>query len=270
MGEIGFGMSSRRLFLGGTAAAAAMAVGGAWVVGRRGTPPVERWTLRLAEDRGAFANDWLTARYSFSFSRYRDPAHMGFRGLRVMNEDYIGAGRGFRLHPHDNMEIVTYVLEGALQHEDTLGNGAVIEPGVVQHMSAGTGIRHAETNPSAVVDTHLYQIWITPNQRDVAPGYGEVAIAREGALRLVASGRPAEGAVRLHADADLYNTVLKPGHTARYEALPGRGTWIQVVRGAVTLNGRRLVRGDGASTTEPGLVELRGEEPAEVLVFDLA
>lgn len=263
-------MTTRRNLLVGGAASTLLAVGGGLVVGRSGVPAIDGWTLRLAEDRGAFANDWLTARYSFSFSKYRDPAHMGFRGLRVMNEDYIAAGRGFRLHPHDNMEIVTYVLEGALQHEDTLGNGAVIEPGVVQHMSAGTGIRHAETNPSARVDTHLYQIWILPNERGVAPGYGEVAIAREGALRRVASSRSEPGAVLLHADAEIYNAVLKPGQTVRYEAHPGRGTWVQVARGAVTLNGKRLVRGDGASTSEPGLVEIRGEELAEVLVFDLA
>ncbi|TNE86187.1 MAG: pirin family protein [Deltaproteobacteria bacterium] len=226
--------------------------------------------MRLAEDRGAYANDWLNTRYSFSFSKYRDPMHMGFRNLRVMNEDYIGAGRGFRLHPHDNMEIVTYVLEGALQHEDTLGNGAVIEPGIVQQMSAGTGIRHAETNPSARVDTHLYQIWIVPDVRGVTPSYGEVAIAREGALRLVASGAGGEGAVRIHADADLYNAVLRPGQVVRYEARPGRGTWVQVARGSVSLNGQRLVSGDGAHTDDPGLVEIRGEESAEVLLFDLA
>lgn len=260
-------MLSRRHLLVGTASAAAL---GGIVIARSDVPLVERWTLRRSEDRGSFDNDWLHARYSFSFSRYRDPANLRFRGLRVMNEDVIEAGRGFSLHPHDNMEIVTYLLDGALQHEDTLGNGAIIEPGVVQQMSAGSGIRHAETNPSRSKSTHLLQIWILPDVQDVKPSYGEVAIAREGALRLVASGVGAAGAVRLNADADLYNAVLKPEQQVEFEARPGRGTWVQVARGAVTVNGERLIHGDGAFTHDPGRVVIRGEERAEVLLFDLA
>ena len=267
----GCAMFTRRSLLKASSATALSGVvGGGLVVGCRGVPAVTQWTLRASEDRGSATLDWLHARYSFSFSKYRDPAHMGFRGLRVMNEDYIAPSRGFRLHPHDNMEIVTYVLEGAVEHRDTLGNGAVIEPGVVQHMSAGTGIRHAETNPSSRHATHLYQIWIRPDVRDVAPAYGEVAIAREGALRLVASGTAVDGAVRLQADADIYNAVLRSGQRVRFEARPGRGTWLQVARGAVSLNGRRLIAGDGASTQQPGMVEIVGEDQAEVLLFDMA
>jgi redox-sensitive bicupin YhaK (pirin superfamily) len=256
----------RRRFLGHSAAFLT-----AISVGCTRTPLITALTLRPGGERGQKELDWLSARYSFSFSKYRSPTYSGFRSLRVMNEDRIQPGGGFPMHGHRDMEIVTYVLDGALEHRDTLGNGAVIQPGTIQQMSAGSGIRHSEFNPLAASTTHLYQIWFLPAEEGVQPGYAEADFpTRDGALRLIASGSGAEGSIRIHQDASLLAGRLKKGQVVPFEQVPGRGTWIQVCRGEVSLNGRRMVAGDGAHTESAGRLELKALESAEVLLFDLA
>ncbi len=230
-------------------------------------------TKRPAEDRGQLDHGWLDARHSFSFGHFFDPDFMGFRSLRVLNEDRIAPDQGFGTHPHDNMEIVTWVLEGALQHKDSMGNGSVIRPGVVQRMTAGTGIRHSEFNPSPDEGTHLLQIWILPEERGLEPSWEERRFEdhelAEG-LRLVASGDPADDAVRIHQDARLYVGRLGTGDHARLELAPGRHAWVQVARGSVTLGEESLGAGDGAALSDEPAVDLKALEDAEVLVFDLA
>ena len=228
-------------------------------------------TLRPAGQRGQKELDWLSARFSFSFSKYRSSAYTRFRSLRVMNEDRIQPGGGFPMHGHKDMEIVTYVLDGALEHRDTLGNGAVIQPGTIQQMSAGSGIRHSEFNPLATQTTHLYQLWFLPAAEGVQPGYAEADFPRrDGALRLIASGSGAAGSIRINQDANLLAARLKKGQKVPFEQIPGRGTWVQVCRGAIILNGQRMLAGDGAHAEVAGRLELKATEAAEILLFDLA
>ena len=230
-------------------------------------------TLRPANQRGRTAIDWLDSRHSFSFGDYYDPAHLGFRSLRVINDDRVAPAGGFGRHPHRDMEIVTYVLEGALEHRDSLGTGSVIRAGDVQRMSAGTGIYHSEFNPSAEAPVHLLQIWLLPEARNLRPGYEQRAaaeLAGGGPLRLLASRDGRDGSVTVHQDVDLFAARLGPGDSVTHRLRPGRGAWVQVTRGGVELHGRRLRAGDGAAAEDEAELRLTGTEPAEALVFDLA
>jgi quercetin 2,3-dioxygenase len=228
--------------------------------------------LRRAVDRGHANHGWLDTWHTFSFADYYDPRFMGFRVLRVINEDFVAPGRGFPTHAHRDMEILTYVLEGALQHRDSLGTGSVIRPGEVQRMSAGTGVRHSEANPSAEVPVHLLQIWIEPATRGIEPGYEQKAFAeddRRGRLRLVASPDGADGSVTIHQDARLYATLLDVGRKIVHTLAPNRHAWVQVARGTLTLNGQTLEAGDGAAVSGETALTLVAEKDAEALLFDL-
>ena len=228
---------------------------------------------RPASERGRANLGWLDSRHTFSFGDYHDPEHMGFRALRVINEDRVQPGRGFGTHGHRDMEILSYVLDGELGHKDNMGTGSVIRPGDVQRMSAGTGVLHSEANPSPSAPVHFLQIWILPERRGLAPGYEQKrfeAAEKQGQLRLVASPDGRDGSITVHQDVDLYARVLRPGEGARLELRPGRHAWIQVARGEVTLNGQALSQGDGAAVSEESAIELTGTQDAEVLVFDLA
>ena len=232
-------------------------------------------TIRHAGERGHFDHGWLDTHHTFSFADYHDERHMGFSDLRVINDDVVQAGQGFGTHPHRDMEIVTYVLEGELLHRDSMGNGSVIRPGEVQRMTAGTGVRHSEENASREKPVHLLQIWILPGQRGLAPGYEQTAFPeaeRRGKLRLVASPDGAEGSVTIHQDARMYATLLARGEEVRLPLAPGRRAWVHVARGELTLNGQPLGGGDGAAIEREEAIALagRGAQPAEVLVFDLA
>jgi redox-sensitive bicupin YhaK (pirin superfamily) len=230
-------------------------------------------TLRRADERGRTAIDWLDSRHTFSFGDYFDPAHLGFRSLRVLNDDWVQPGNGFGMHPHRDMEIITYVLDGALEHRDSLGTGSVIRPGEVQRMTAGTGIFHSEYNPSREKPVHLLQIWILPERKGLTPDYEQRAFAEDelrGRLRLVAARDGRDGAVSLHQDVDLFAARLGAGEAVEHRLRPGRSAWVQVARGAVTLNGQPLEAGDGAAVRDEAVLRLAGREPAEVLLFDLA
>ena len=230
-------------------------------------------TIRRAEERGHFDFGWLNTYHTFSFGEYYDPRNMGFRSLRVINEDFVHPGRGFPTHGHRDMEIITYVLEGGLAHKDSMGNGSIIRPGDVQRMSAGTGVRHSEANPSKDESVHLLQIWILPNETGIKPGYEEKKFDDEekrGRLRLVASPDGQDGSVRIHQDARLYVTLLDSAQQVSYELNPHRHAWLQVARGAIEVNGQSLKQGDGASISEERELTITGKEPAEVLLFDLA
>jgi len=230
-------------------------------------------TLRPADQRGRTAIDWLDSRHSFSFSDYYDPAHMGYRSLRVINDDRVAPGGGFGRHPHRNMEIVTYVLEGALEHRDSLGTGSVIRAGDVQRMTAGTGIYHSEFNPSDAEPVHFLQIWLLPEALNLRPGYEQRAaaeLAGGGPLRLLASRDGRDGSVRIHQDADLYASLLDNEEAVTHALAPGRRAWIQVVRGAVAVNGKSLRPGDGAAVSElPDLTVTATADGSEFLLFDL-
>jgi quercetin 2,3-dioxygenase len=230
-------------------------------------------TLRRAEERGHFNFGWLDTYHTFSFDQYYDPRFMGFRALRVINEDRVAAGRGFPTHPHRDMEIITYVLEGALEHKDSMGNGSMIRPGEVQRMSAGTGITHSERNGSASEPVHLLQIWILPGRQGIEPGYEQKMYGDEeklGVLRLIASEDGRDGSVRIHQDARIYATLLDAGQEIAYELPAERHAWLQVARGGVTLNGQTLKQGDGAAVSEEQSLRIVGDEAAELLLFDLA
>jgi hypothetical protein len=230
-------------------------------------------TIRRSEDRGASRLDWLDSRHTFSFADYYDPSHTGFRTLRVINDDRIAPGAGFGAHAHRDMEILTWVLDGALQHRDSLGNGSVIRPGEAQRMTAGTGIRHSEYNPSRSEPARLLQIWILPERAGLPPGYeqrGYEPADLRGRLLLIASRAGRDGSVTLHQDADVYAARLEHRESARHALVPGRHAWLQVARGAVTLDGHRLAEGDGAAITAEARLEISAESPAEVLLFDLA
>lgn len=230
-------------------------------------------TIRRAEERGHFDFGWLNTYHTFSFGEYYDPRHMGFRSLRVINEDFVHPGRGFPTHGHRDMEIITYVLEGGLAHKDSMGNGSIIRPGDVQRMSAGTGVRHSEANPSNDESVHLLQIWIMPSETGIEPGYEEKKFDDEekrGRLRLVASPDGSEGSVSIHQDARLYVTLLDAKQQVSYELDPQRHAWAQVARGVIELNGQVLKHGDGASVSNERELIITGTEPSEVLLFDLA
>ncbi|HKD00374.1 MAG TPA: pirin family protein [Methylomirabilota bacterium] len=230
-------------------------------------------TRRAAADRGHFEFDWLDTSHSFSFGEYYDPRHMGFRALRVINEDRVQPGRGFPTHGHRDMEIISYVLAGALQHRDSLGTGSVILPGEVQRMSAGTGVTHSEFNPSPTELAHFLQIWIVPDQRGYEPSYEQRTIAdadKRGVLRLIAGPRGGGTAVRVHQDVRLYSGLLERDQEVVYELHEERHAWIQVARGSLTLNGRPLWQGDGAAVSAEAALRLIGLESTEVLVFDLS
>ena len=229
--------------------------------------------LRKATDRGHADHGWLDTWHTFSFADYYDPEHMGFRALRVINDDVVAPGRGFGTHPHRDMEIVTYVLEGALAHEDSMGNASTIVPGEVQRMSAGTGVLHSEFNHSRTDRVHLLQIWLLPDRTGIAPSYEQTLFPDEekrGRLRLVASPDGADGSVMIHQDARLYATLLAPGEEVSHPLAPGRHAWVHVARGKASLNGRPLEAGDGAAVSAEERLTLRGDGQAEVLLFDLA
>lgn len=229
-------------------------------------------TLRKADERGHFDFGWLNTYHSFSFSEYYDPKFMGFRSLRVINEDRVWPGEGFPTHPHRDMEIITYVLNGALEHKDSMGNGSVIRPGDMQRMSAGTGVTHSEYNHSKEDLVHFLQIWIIPDKRGITPSYEQKLFTPEdksGKFRLVASPDGRDGSVTIHQDVNLYATVLAAGEETSYQLQPGRYGWLQVARGKVKLNGQSLKNGDGAALSEPQSVTITATEEAEVLFFDL-
>jgi redox-sensitive bicupin YhaK (pirin superfamily) len=232
-------------------------------------------TVRAANERGHFNHGWLNTYHTFSFADYRDPKHVHFRALRVINEDVVAAGRGFGMHPHENMEIITYVQSGELEHRDSLGTGEVIRPGDGQRMSAGTGIMHSEFNPSQTEPVHLLQIWIMPDKdkQEVEPSYEQKAFPEEekrGKWRLIASPTGEQGSVKINADAKLLVTKLAPGESLAVTLPKGRYGWLQVARGAGRLNGNALKQGDGVGVSDEGALVLEATEEAEVLFFDLA
>ncbi len=230
-------------------------------------------TLRPAGERGHADHGWLDTWHTFSFAGYRDPRHMGFRSLRVINDDVVAAGAGFGTHPHDNMEIVTYVLEGALEHKDSLGTGSVLRPGDVQRMSAGTGVTHSEFNHSADEPLRLLQIWIRPAERGIAPGYEEKTFTeadKRGRLRLIVAPDGREGSLRIHQDVAVYASILEAGESVTHALAPGRHAWVQVASGSVTLGGVRLGQGDGAAVSDEAELVFAATVRAEFLVFDLA
>jgi redox-sensitive bicupin YhaK (pirin superfamily) len=230
-------------------------------------------TLRPADERGHFNHGWLDTFHTFSFADYHDPRHMGFRALRVINEDRVAPGQGFPPHGHRDMEIVTYILEGALEHKDSLGTGSVIRPGDVQRMSAGTGVRHSEFNHSPTEPVHLLQIWIEPAVRSIRPGYEQKTYpvdARRNTLCLVASPDGADDSVTIQQHAQLYASVLDTGRQVVHPLAVGRHAWVQVARGAIELNGLKLGQGDGAAVSDVPTLTIVASMPAELLVFDLA
>ena len=229
--------------------------------------------IRRANERGHADHGWLNTYHSFSFADYYDPKHMGFRELRVINEDRVQPGRGFPTHPHRNMEIISYVLEGALEHKDSMGNGSVIVPGEVQRMSAGTGITHSEFNHSKAELVHFLQIWILPDTDEVTPSYEQTYFPdyeKRGKLRLIASADGREGSVAIHQDANLYATLLEAGEEILHLIPLGRHVWIQVARGKVLVNGEHLAQGDGLAVTGESQLIICGDGQAELLLFELA
>jgi len=229
--------------------------------------------IRKSDERGHANHGWLDTHFTFSFADYDDPKHVHFRTLRVMNDDRVAGGGGFPMHPHRDMEIVTYVLEGALEHRDSMGNGSVIKPGDIQYMSAGTGVMHSEFNASKKEPVHLYQIWMFPEKQGLKPTYGQKNFSeaeKRGQLRLLVSPDGRNGSVKIRQDTDLFATVLAKGETVKHELKPERHAYVQVARGSVALNGTKLDEGDGAAISNEKTLELTGEKDAEVLLFDLA
>jgi redox-sensitive bicupin YhaK (pirin superfamily) len=230
-------------------------------------------TIRRSNERGGGDYGWLKTRHSFSFNDYSDPKWMGFRSLRVINEDWVAPKGSFPTHPHRDMEIITYVLSGKLEHKDSLGTGSVIQPGDGQRMSAGRGIRHSEANPSATDTVHMLQIWITPDKHGHEPGYEQKTfpeVEKRGKFRLIASSDGAEGSVKINQDAKLFVTLLAPGEEVTQSLAAKRNAWLQVARGAIELNGHKLLQGDGAAISEETTLTVKATDDAEVLLFDLA
>ena len=228
-------------------------------------------TIRKSEDRGHFDLSWLDTYHTFSFDQYHDPAHMHWRSLRVINEDRVQPAQGFPTHSHRDMEIVTYILSGALEHRDSMGNGSVIRPGDVQRMSAGTGVSHSEFNPSDTEPVHLLQIWILPQSHGLPPSYEEKHFSdQRGRLRLIASSDGRDGSVTIHQDAQLFATVLDARQTVVHALDEKRYAWLQVARGTISLNGTELKQGDGAAVHDERELTITAEDLAEVLLFDLA
>jgi len=230
-------------------------------------------TIRKAEERGHFDFGWLNTYHSFSFGDYHDPKHTRFRTLRVINEDFVQAGRGFPTHGHRDMEIITYILSGALEHRDSMGSGSIIRRGDAQRMSAGTGVTHSEANPSSNEPVHLLQIWIFPAEQGSQPEYEEKKFSddeKRNQLRLIVSPEGSEGSVRIHQDARIYASLLDEGREVGHTLESGRSAWLQVAAGAVTLNDIALKQGDGAAVSQESHLRITAHEPAEVLLFDLA
>lgn len=230
------------------------------------------WQIRPAKERGVADFGWLDSRHTFSFGHYHDPRHMGFGPLRVINEDRVKPGRGFDTHSHKDMEIISYVLDGALAHEDSTGTGSVIRPGDVQRMSAGTGIRHSEFNASDQEPVHFLQIWILPRQSGLVPSYEERRFTddeKRGQWRLIASSDGREGSVTVHQDVNLYAAIIEAEQVLSRDLSVDRKTWLQVVLGELQLDGRELSTGDGVAIQESGVIELKGNARSEVLLFDM-
>jgi len=231
------------------------------------------FVLRQANERGHANFGWLDSRHSFSFGDYRDPRHMNFGPLRVINEDRVAGGGGFPTHPHADMEIISYVLDGALEHKDSLGTGSVIRPGDVQRMSAGTGVRHSEQNASKTDPVHFLQIWIIPEARGIAPSFEQKpfpSAEKRGNLRLIGSHGGRDGSVTIHRDVDLYAGLFDGTEVATHVLKPGRIAWLQVARGALLVNGTKVSAGDALAITQPGALRLTGGHDAEILLFDMA
>jgi redox-sensitive bicupin YhaK (pirin superfamily) len=229
--------------------------------------------VRKASERGVSSHGWLDSRHTFSFADYMHPAHMGFRALRVINEDRVAPGQGFGTHGHRDMEILSYVLEGELEHRDSMGNGSIIRPGDVQRMTAGTGVMHSERNPSRERPVHFLQIWLLPERAKLQPGYEQKTFAegeRHGKLRLVASRDGRDGSIVVHQDVALWSGLFDAGGDATLELAKGRHAWVQVARGEIELAGQKLSAGDGAAVSDENVLRLRAKAPSEVLVFDLA
>jgi redox-sensitive bicupin YhaK (pirin superfamily) len=228
--------------------------------------------IRPAAERGHADYGWLKTSYTFSFNTYHDPAHMHFRALRVINEDVVAPGQGFGMHGHRDMEIVTYVLSGALEHRDSLGNGGVLRAGEFQRMTAGTGIRHSEFNPSGSEPLHLYQIWLFPDGAGLEPGYEQKAVElpEAGGFRPVATPDGRDGSLRIHQDAQVLIGRLEPGRPLTYPLVAGRHAWVQVVRGSLTVNGQALGTSDGAAVSDETSLTFSAGEPSEMMLFDLA
>jgi quercetin 2,3-dioxygenase len=229
--------------------------------------------IRKAQERGHFDHGWLDTYHTFSFADYYDAAHMGFRSLRVINEDRVQPGRGFGMHGHRDMEIITYVLEGAVEHKDSLGTGSVVRAGELQHMTAGTGVRHSEFNPSNSEPVHLYQIWLVPARKGLEPSYEQQAFPEEerrGKLRLVASPDGTNRSQTIQQDARLYLASLNAGQAVAHALKNGRHAWLQVLRGKIALNSQPLSAGDGAAVSDEVNLEIKGHDNSEVLLFNLA
>lgn len=229
-------------------------------------------TIRLSEERGHLNHGWLDTYHTFSFASYHDPDHMGFRVLRVINEDRVRPGEGFPTHSHADMEIITYVLKGALEHKDSMGHGTIIRPGEVQRMSAGTGITHSEFNHSKQELVHLLQIWILPEERGIDPGYEQTSFSdaeKKGKLCLIASRDGRDGSLTVHQDMNLYAALIEPGEKITYSMPRGRHAWVQVTRGELELDDHPLKAGDGAAISEDESITLIGSSETEILLFDL-
>ncbi|HSI11131.1 MAG TPA: pirin family protein [Chthoniobacter sp.] len=228
-------------------------------------------TTRKANERGHAEHGWLDSYHTFSFSDYYDPQWMGFRSLRVINDDLVLPNAGFGMHPHRDMEIITYILSGQLSHKDSMGNGRTITPGEFQYMSAGTGVLHSEQNPSGKEAVHLLQIWIQPDEKGVKPGYAEKSMknAETGKFHLVTSKGGRDGSIAIHQDADLYLGKLDANQSLTHTLAPGRHAWLHVAEGEVTLNGQTLVGGDAVAVAEESKLDLRGNKASQVLLFDL-
>jgi quercetin 2,3-dioxygenase len=233
--------------------------------------PMHMITIRKSEERGQANYGWLDTHYTFSFADYHDPRHMGFRSLRVINDDTVAGGGGFGTHPHRDMEIITYVLSGALEHKDSMGNGRIIRPGEIQYMAAGTGVTHSEFNPSPSEPVHLLQIWILPERKGLKPHYAEKSFAKAatGQLHLVASKTGRDGSIAINQDVDVFLGKLNPGDRAGHALKPGRHVWLQVAEGKIHLNGVALNAGDGAAVSEEKMLDLESTSASQVLVFDL-
>jgi redox-sensitive bicupin YhaK (pirin superfamily) len=258
---------TRRTFI--VASAATVATAGA----KENIMKKETLTIRKASDRGVAEHGWLHARHTFSFADFHDPDFMGFHTMRVLNDDLIDAGEGFGTHPHRDMEIISYVVDGALEHKDSMGNGSIIRPGDVQRMSAGTGIRHSEFNPLPDEQMRLLQIWIHPAETGTEPSYEQrffPPTEKTNRLRLIASPDGAEGSVTIHQDARIYASIIEPGKQFSKVATPDRHVWVQVVNGKLTLNGETLETGDGAAIENAVELNFQALEKSELLVFELA
>jgi quercetin 2,3-dioxygenase len=230
-------------------------------------------TIRKAADRGHTNIDWLDSHHSFSFGDYYDPRNMGFGPLRVINDDRVAPGGGFGAHPHRDMEIISYIVSGALEHKDSLGTGSVIRPGDVQRMTAGSGIRHSEFNPSRTEPVHFLQIWIQPSEKNLTPSYEQITLAdstKRSVLRLIASQDGRNESVTIHQNADVYASLLSPGQEVKHSIANGRGAWLQIILGAASVNGNAVQTGDGAALEQEQQIEIRATEETELLLFDVA